>query len=104
MADDSVIIKKVLKGETQHFSELVEKYETRVYKTCYRFAQNEQDALDLCQEVFIKIYDNLVNFAGTKNYDTVIPHSLAEYVLAKRHDKIVYYILWAFYEYSMSIL
>lgn len=72
MANDSTVIKKVLKGETQYFSELVEKYETRVYKTCYRFTRNEQDALDLCQEVFIKIYNNLKNFAGASSLSTWI--------------------------------
>lgn len=72
MDDDSTVIKKVLKGETRYFSELVEKYETRVYKTCYRFTRNEQDALDLCQEVFIKIFDNLENFAGASSLSTWI--------------------------------
>lgn len=72
MGDDLNLVKKVLKGETQYFSNLVEKYENRVYKTCYRFVRNEEDALDLAQEVFIKVYNNLAGFKHSSSLSTWI--------------------------------
>ena len=69
---DQELVKKILRGEIQYFSGLVEKYEAKIYKTCYRFVQNEEDALDLCQEVFIKIYNNLTGFEGASCLSTWI--------------------------------
>lgn len=71
MTDDS-IVKKVLRGEIQYFSELVDKYESLVYRTCYKFTRNNEDALDLCQEIFIKIYNNLDKFTGASSLSTWI--------------------------------
>ena len=70
--DDFDLVRKILKGETGYFPNLVEKYENRVYKTCYRFVRNPEDALDLSQEVFIRIYNNLSAFHGFSTLSTWI--------------------------------
>lgn len=66
------LVKKILNGETQYFTELVERYEKKVYRTCYRFVQNNEDALDLSQEVFIKVYNNLTSFKNSSSLSTWI--------------------------------
>ncbi|MEN6313773.1 MAG: RNA polymerase sigma factor [Clostridiaceae bacterium] len=71
-ASDDFLVRRVLKGETQYFSGLVEKYEKRVYKTCFRFLRNTEDARDLSQEVFIRIYNNLPVFHGFSSLSTWI--------------------------------
>ena len=70
--DDLRLVKKVLRGESEYFSELVAKYESRVYKTCMRFVRNQEDALDLSQEIFIKIYNNLASFREHSSLSTWI--------------------------------
>lgn len=71
-ADDLRLVKRVLKGEVECFSELVAKYEDKVYKTCFRFVRNPDDALDLSQEIFIRIYNNLESFREYSSLSTWI--------------------------------
>jgi RNA polymerase sigma-70 factor (ECF subfamily) len=37
-------------------------YERYLYKICYSYVQNEQDALDLAQEVYIKVFKNISKY------------------------------------------
>jgi len=71
-ADDLRLVKKILRGETEYFSELVARYEDKVYKTCYKFVRNPEDALDLSQEIFIRIYNNLASFKEHSSLSTWI--------------------------------
>lgn len=56
---DNHYIDKVLTGDTEAFSELVGRYSERVFALCVRIVQNREDAQDVTQEAFIKIFDNL---------------------------------------------
>lgn len=48
-----------LPGDTRAFEQLVAQYQRRVYAITYRLMGNRQDAEDLAQEVFLKIYRNI---------------------------------------------
>jgi len=50
------LLKKIASGDVQAFKTLFESYQPSVFNLCYRFAKNRQEAEDLCQEVFFKIY------------------------------------------------
>jgi RNA polymerase sigma-70 factor (ECF subfamily) len=69
---DDFLVRKILKGETQYFTDLVKKYENRVYKTSFRFVRNHENACDLSQEVFIRIYNHLSDFHGFSSLSTWI--------------------------------
>ncbi len=62
--NDLKLVGRVLAGDKACFSQIVEKYENRVYQTCYRFVKNHEDARDLSQEAFIRAYENLASFRG----------------------------------------
>jgi DNA-directed RNA polymerase specialized sigma24 family protein len=46
------------------FQLLVETYKNRLYNTVLGFIQNEADAEDILQEVFIRVYENIQSFKG----------------------------------------
>lgn len=56
---DIEIVKEVLQGRSEAFRELVARYKKAVYSLCYRMAHNHEEAEDLSQELFIKVYQNL---------------------------------------------
>ena len=57
--EDYRVIKLCLKGRTEAFAELVEKYGRRVYNLAYRLTSNAEKSKDIAQEAFIKVYKSL---------------------------------------------
>ena len=58
-ADDSRLIGRVLDGDTNAFNLLVWQWEKPIYNYIYRMVGNPDDALDLCQESFLKAFREL---------------------------------------------
>lgn len=67
---DFQLVQKARKGDTDAFEELVRKYQQRVYMIAYGISHNQQDALDISQEVFIKIHKKLKDFRGASSFYT----------------------------------
>jgi RNA polymerase sigma-70 factor (ECF subfamily) len=56
------LVQSCLRGDDAAWAELVRNQHRRVYSLCYRFSGSRQDAEDLTQEVFLKVYRNLHSF------------------------------------------
>src|SRR6478735_2803927 len=59
---DSDLITRAAGGDTAAFQALVERHRSMVYRVAYQFAGNHQDAEDIAQEVFVKVYRSLHSF------------------------------------------
>ncbi|HEX3940432.1 MAG TPA: sigma-70 family RNA polymerase sigma factor [Acidobacteriaceae bacterium] len=53
-------------GDNTAWARLVREQHGRIYALCYRFSGSRQDAEDLTQEVFLKVYRNLASFDAAK--------------------------------------
>ena len=58
---DTDLIAQSRAGDITAFERLFNKYQKRVYNLIYRMVGNEQDAADLTQEVFVRVYNSLHN-------------------------------------------
>ena len=67
-AEESSIIKKVLSGDANAFEALVSAHQKNVYNLALRLTGNEQDALDISQEAFLKAYTSLGTFRGGSRF------------------------------------
>jgi RNA polymerase sigma-70 factor (ECF subfamily) len=67
---DNALIERVLSGNDKAFEEIVNRYQKRIFSLCYRMCSNEQDALDLSQEVFLRVYHSLKSFKGSSSFST----------------------------------
>lgn len=56
---DAELIEESKRGSTSAFEGLFNRYQKRVYNLVYRMVGNEQDAADLTQEVFVRVYNSL---------------------------------------------
>jgi len=65
-------IAKLREGNEQAFRELVDQYRDRVYNTTLGMLQNEENAEDVTQEVFIEIFRSVAWFRGDCNLSTWI--------------------------------
>lgn len=59
---DERLISAVIAGDDVAFARLVTRYKRRVFGLVFRFARDHGELEDLCQEVFIKAYNNLGTF------------------------------------------
>lgn len=54
--DDRSIVARILGGDRDRFAELVSRYERRVVNYVYRITHRYEDAHDLTQEIFVKVF------------------------------------------------
>ena len=57
--DDKELMERCLKGDRRAFETLLVRYEKPVYNAAYRMLHNSDDARDVTQTVFLKVYENL---------------------------------------------
>jgi RNA polymerase sigma factor (sigma-70 family) len=67
---DKEIISKVLQGDQQVFSELVERYQSFVFTIALRYANQREDAEEIAQDVFVKAYRSLADFRSGSKFST----------------------------------
>lgn len=67
---DTEIISKVLQGEQNAYSELVERYQSYVFTLTLRFTKSREDAEELSQDIFVKAYRALADFRGASKFST----------------------------------
>jgi len=67
---DAELVERYLAGDMTAFDELMIRYERQIYRLCYRFVENRDDAMDLAQEVFIKAFEHLGSFRRESSLKT----------------------------------
>lgn len=86
------LIKKIQSGDRNSFNELVGLYQTRVIHIAYGVLSDYEDACDVAQEVFIKIYRSCGNFRNECTVSTwiyrITKNTCFDF-LRKRKEKII---------------
>jgi RNA polymerase sigma-70 factor (ECF subfamily) len=72
MPDNNLLIQRILGGDQQAFLTLVKDHQRLVSQIVYRMVSGEQDREDICQDVFIKVYENLAGFQQRAKLSTWI--------------------------------
>ena len=60
------LIKGCINGERIHFNELYENYSSPLYSICLRYADDDDEAKDILQEAFVKIFKKLDTYQPSK--------------------------------------
>lgn len=68
--EDFELIEKVKSGQTEAFGDLVRKYQDRVFNVCWRICGNLEDARDLTQDSFLKVFERIGGFRGESAFYT----------------------------------
>lgn len=61
---DEYIVRSVIKGDTESFRLIVQRYQNHIYNIGMRFFKNMYDSYDFVQEVFLKVFDKLDSYKG----------------------------------------
>jgi RNA polymerase sigma-70 factor (ECF subfamily) len=69
---DCDLVTRSLAGRDESFEELVRRYQRPIVSYVYRMTGNYESALDLTQEVFIKVYSSLARYRPEYKFSTWI--------------------------------
>jgi RNA polymerase sigma-70 factor (ECF subfamily) len=69
-ADDKALVAKAQKGDMLAFEELVARHRDKIYARAYSMMRNEEEALDLSQEAWVKAWQRLAQFQGESSFAT----------------------------------
>ncbi len=69
-AEDLELIQAVLQGDRERFGELVERYQGRLVNHLFRMLRSVEEARDLAQEVFFKVYQALDRYDPRYRFST----------------------------------
>jgi RNA polymerase sigma factor (sigma-70 family) len=67
---DEDIIRLVIEGDSELYSEIIDRYSSKVYSTAYSYTHSQEEAKDLVQEILIKTYNNLKSFKADSKFST----------------------------------
>jgi RNA polymerase sigma-70 factor (ECF subfamily) len=68
--EDHRLISGLQAGEDFAYEQLIERFQSPVYNLAYRLLNDQADASDVAQEVFLKIFRNVQNFRGDSSLRT----------------------------------
>lgn len=69
MRDEELVL-HIVKGKTELFSVIVDRYQLKVFSTAYNYTHDHEEARDLTQEIFIKLYNNLQSYKSKASFST----------------------------------
>ena len=67
---DEVLCRRVAEHDGEAFEALVERYQQRAYRLAWSILRDAEEARDLSQEAFIRLYDVAGTFRGTARFST----------------------------------
>ncbi|MEP3837596.1 MAG: sigma-70 family RNA polymerase sigma factor [Algibacter sp.] len=70
MTDEQLVSAIVVKNDSALFEILYDRFSKRIYNKCYSFVHNEDEAKDLTQDIFLKLYVKLSSFKGGSKFST----------------------------------
>src|SRR5579871_5645925 len=83
ITDETAVVLQAREGDTRAFSELVRRYEGKIFRLAMHITQNREDAEDVLQETFLKAYEHLDQFQGNSKFYTWIVRIAVNQALMK---------------------
>ncbi len=92
--EESLLVRRVQQGDELAFREVVERYQTKVHSIIYGILRNRNDAEDIAQQVFAKVYFSIGSFDSRSSLLTwiykITVNECYDYLRKRRVRKLVY--------------
>ena len=93
-SQEAMLIRRVQAGDEMAFREIVERYQSKIFSIIYGILRNHNDAEDIAQQVFTKVYFSVGNFDFRSSLLTwvykITVNECYDYLRKKRVRKLVY--------------
>ena len=88
-----LLVRRCISGDSSAWEEIVQRHHRRIYNICYRFSGDADDAQDLTQEVFIKMYRTLNTYESSKGafmtwVTTITRNLLVDHFRKSKYDRV----------------
>lgn len=91
MTEDRTLVSRVLSGDNQAFMQLIRQHERLVAHMVGRLVKNAEDREELCQDVFLRVYDKLGEFSFQSKLSTWVATIAYRYAINHlRKKKMVF--------------
>ncbi len=70
--DEAELISRCQRGDPEALREIFEQHHHKVYRVAYGVLRQREEALDIVQEVFIKLFRSIKNFRGKSRFSTYL--------------------------------
>jgi RNA polymerase sigma-70 factor (ECF subfamily) len=92
--DEAALIRRVQAGDELAFREVVERYQAKIFSIIFGILRNRNDAEDIAQQVFSKVYFSIRNFDFRSSLLTwiykITVNECYDYLRKKRVRRLVY--------------
>ena len=93
-SEESALVRRVQARDEMAFREVVERYQSKVFSIIFGILRNRNDAEDIAQQVFAKVYFSIKNFDFRSSLLTwiykITVNECYDYLRKKRVRKLVY--------------
>jgi len=87
-SEETALVAKAQAGDAQAFTDLVNRYERKIYRIAKHITQNDEDAEDVLQDAFVKAYEHLDDFhEQSKFYTWLVRIAVNEALMRLRKRK-----------------
>jgi len=89
----AALIRRCIAGDAAAWEEIVQRYHRRIYNICYRFSGSGDDAQDLTQDVFLRMYKTLNSYDLERGafmtwVTTITRNLLVDHFRKSKHDRM----------------
>ncbi len=91
---DELLVHKTIQGDRNAYGQLVERYQHQLYDLVFKMVNNQEDARDVSQEIFIKVFRSLDKFRYESKFSTwlyrVATNHCLDFLRKKKREKEKY--------------
>ena len=84
---DGELVRQTLAGRRRAFDELVDRYQRRATSVAYRLLGNLHDALEVCQDAFVRAYRNLATLSDEERFGPWLLRIVTNLSLNRRRSR-----------------
>ncbi len=84
---DAELVRRTLEGDTEGFDELIRRYQRRAVSVAYRLLGNAHDAMEVCQDAFLRAYRSLESLKDPERFGPWLMRTVSNLSLNFRRSR-----------------
>jgi RNA polymerase sigma-70 factor (ECF subfamily) len=89
--EETILIRKLKQSDKKAFDRIFRKYEQKLYAFCYKLTQSHDEAEEVVQETFLKIWGKRMTIDESKNFESFLFTIARHNIYNKARDKTYAY-------------